>query len=53
MKNIIKKIFGTDWYCEMFHTMYGTKDNKWHCTKCNRTREKRLSDNYYIFKNEA
>ncbi len=39
-----QKIFGTKWYCEMFHTMYGTKDNKWHCPKCGRTREKRLND---------
>lgn len=31
-------------YCKMFHTSYGTKDNKWYCKKCNITHNKKLSD---------
>lgn len=44
MKNLLKKTFGTDQYCNMFHTSFGTKNNKWHCQKCNITRDKRLRD---------
>ena len=44
MINIMKKLFSKEWYCRMFHTAYGTKDNKWHCEKCDITYDKKLSD---------
>ena len=46
MVNLLKRIFGEEYYCRMFHTSYITKDNKWYCKKCDITRDKRLSDNY-------
>jgi hypothetical protein len=33
------------WFCRMFHTSY-LKGNKWYCEKCNRTRARKLSDDF-------
>lgn len=46
MKKILIYIFGKDWYCKMFHTLYVIKNNKWYCQKCKITRKKQLSDDY-------
>lgn len=46
MIKIIKKLFGEIWFCSMFHMLYGTKDNKWYCEKCNITHERTISDYY-------
>lgn len=45
MKKLLIKYFGEVWYCRMFHTAYGISVDKWHCSKCNLTYAKRLSDN--------
>lgn len=44
MKKLLVKWFGGVWYCRSFHSALGTKDNKWHCDKCNLTYDKRVSD---------
>jgi hypothetical protein len=41
---LLKKLLGSERYCEMFHTSYETKDNKWYCKKCNITTDKKLGD---------
>jgi hypothetical protein len=46
VKKILLRLLDDTLYCELFHTKYGTSDNKmWRCPKCGTLTQKRLSDN--------
>lgn len=41
---MIKKIFGEDWFCRMFHNGIEVSDTHWKCISCNRLVKKTKSE---------
>ena len=48
MRNFLKKIFGQDWYCRMFHNGTEIDEHTWRCSKCCAVVKKSKLDKYFL-----